>query len=114
MEPTKQDYNGKKGMISYQTTNLGALQAFIANFESSRKCQTTTISLKEYHNIIQEQLSSGILEYDPDKSDGKRVFYMPHRAVNITATKTTKMRIVFDASAKESNNYHWTTVYILD
>ena len=37
--------------------------------------------LEEYHNIIQEQLASGILEYAPDKPDGKRVFYIPHRAV---------------------------------
>ena len=56
--------------------------------------------LQEYHYIIKERLSSGILEHTPGKPDGKRVFYMSHRAVIKTAAETTKMRIVFDASAK--------------
>lgn len=56
-------------MNSYQTTDPGVLHVFIANFESSR-----TDQLEEYRNIIQDQLSSGILEYGPDKPEGKRVF----------------------------------------
>ena len=61
--------------------------------------------LEEYHNIIQEK-SSGILECFPDRSDGERVFCMPHRAVIRAAAETTNILTVFDTSAKESTNHH--------
>ena len=54
----------------------------------------------EYTHIIEEQLEEGIVERIPSKPRGKRVFYLPHKAVVRTEAVTTKVRMVFDASAK--------------
>ena len=50
----------------------------------------------EYTHITEEQLEEGIVERVPSKPTGNRVFYLPHKAV----VRTTKVRMVFDASAK--------------
>ncbi|HEX4852286.1 MAG TPA: reverse transcriptase domain-containing protein, partial [Puia sp.] len=62
--------------------------------------------LKEYHNIMLEQLDQGILEEVPANTDeppawmpdGRR-YYMPHQAVIKETSSTTKLRIVYDASS---------------
>lgn len=55
----------------------------------------------EYDSIIQEQKESGVIE--PANNPAKGVeFYIPHKAVIRETAETTKMRIVYDASAKET------------
>ena len=57
--------------------------------------------LAEYDKIIQDQLAEGIIEVVPEKgSEVGRIHYIPHKAVVRNDKDTTKMRIVFDASAK--------------
>lgn len=57
--------------------------------------------LSKYDDIIQQQLEQGIIEkVDHKTEEGPVNHYIPHHAV-ITPTKTTtKVRIVYDASAK--------------
>ena len=59
---------------------------------------------KEYANINEEQLRVGIVEEAPERPTGERVFYMPHKPVIRESTVTTKISVVFDASAKP---YPW-------
>ena len=59
---------------------------------------------KEYANIIEEQLRVDIIEEAPERPTGERVFYMPHKLVIRESAATTKIRMVFDASAKP---YPW-------
>ena len=54
----------------------------------------------EYTHIIKERLEEGIVERIPSKPTGKRIFYLPHKAVVRTEAVATKVRMVFDASAK--------------
>ena len=57
--------------------------------------------LKEkYEEIVKEQLTKGIVEKVPEKPTGDRTFYMPHKPVIREDAITTKVRMVFDASAK--------------
>ena len=58
--------------------------------------------LKEYDAIIQDQVKQGIVEVitDPTPTDGRVVHYLPHHAVVRQDKATTKMRIVYDASAR--------------
>lgn len=59
-----------------------------------------------YDNVIKEQLDSGIIEKIDDDSeviDGK-VHYLPHHGVIRKDRTTTKLRIVFDGSARENND----------
>ena len=42
----------------------------------------------------------GIVEEAPERPPGERVFYMPHKPVIKESAVTTKVRMVFDASAK--------------
>ena len=57
--------------------------------------------LKEYHRIIQEQLETGIVEeVSEEEPTVKAVHYLPHHAVVRRDKSTTKVRIVYDASAK--------------
>ena len=67
-----------------------------------KKLEKQPSHLDEYDRIIQDQLRQGIVERVTDEPQGKRECYLPHKAVIREAAETTKMRIVFDASAKAS------------
>ena len=58
--------------------------------------------LEEYNRAIKEQVERGIVEVleDPTAVDGERVHYLPHHAVIRHDKETTKLRVVYDASAK--------------
>ena len=56
---------------------------------------------EEYGDIIEEQLKAGgIIKEAPQNPTGERVFYMPHKPVVKQSAVTTKVHMVFDASAK--------------
>lgn len=59
--------------------------------------------LKEYHAVMQDQLQKGIIEKVVDKPQQNAdtiVHYLPHHAVIRKDKQTTKLRIVYDASAR--------------
>ena len=57
--------------------------------------------LYKYDSIIKDQQEKGITERVDEKSkEGERKHYIPHHAVFTPAKDTTKVRIVYDASAK--------------
>ena len=56
-----------------------------------------------YDDVIREQLDLGIIEPAPIEAKGKQ-FYLPHKDVIKQSAETTKLRIVYDASAKESSD----------
>ena len=53
----------------------------------------------KYHKVIQDQLQEGIVERVTDPPVGPE-FYIPHKAVVREAAESTKLRIVYDASAR--------------
>lgn len=56
--------------------------------------------LEKYDGVIQEQLSKGIVEKVPDHASTGLKHYIPHHAVITPQKTTTKLRVVYDASAK--------------
>jgi len=58
---------------------------------------------EEYDSIIQQQLKEGVVEPTPDIATGKE-FYIPHKRVTRENAGSTKLRIVYDASAREKEN----------
>ena len=66
------------------------------------KLQKCPKLLAEYDKIISEQTSKGIVsDVDPDEPvEVGHTHYLPHHAVLWEDKKTTKCRIVFDASSK--------------
>ena len=54
----------------------------------------------EYASIIKQQLEEGIIEPVPERPTGKRITYIPHQPVVREEAATTKVRVVYDASAK--------------
>ena len=62
-----------------------------------------TSSYDQYNAIIQEQKEEGVVESAPAETKGTE-FYIPHRTVARENTESTKLRIVYDASATESPN----------
>ena len=58
--------------------------------------------LEEYHQIMQEQIEKGILEPVPSQPSGENVHYVPHQPVVKEDSETTKLRIVYDCSAKRN------------
>ena len=53
-----------------------------------------------YNNVIQEQIEQGIVEVAPEVAVGNE-FYLPHKAVIRQQAESSKLRVVYDASAKE-------------
>ena len=58
--------------------------------------------LEEYHGIMQQQLEEGILERVPESPTGDNIHYVPHQPVIKENAESTKLRIVYDCSAKEA------------
>ena len=60
-----------------------------------------TNTYDQYDAIIKEQREEGVVELAPAEPKGTE-FYIPHRAVIRENAETTKLRIVYDASAREN------------
>ncbi|XP_066927907.1 uncharacterized protein [Clytia hemisphaerica] len=77
------------------------------NYELSRKrlysnwnkLKNNESLLKDYNEIFQQQLKDGIIERAGHEKPNE-VHYLPHHGVENKSSTTTKLRIVFDASAK--------------
>ena len=69
-----------------------------------KRLKTEPDVLKEYNQVIQDQLEKGIVEVVDDKltDKGNKVHYIPHHAVIRRDKTTTKLRVVYDASAKSN------------
>ena len=83
------------------------------NYELSYNCLTSLVNrlrhdptlLKEFNAIIEEQIKQGIVERVPvEEENNSATHYIPHHGVVRNDRDTTKLRIVFDGSAKEKNN----------
>ena len=55
---------------------------------------------EEYNKIIQHQIQENIVEIAPEQPNG-REFYIPHKPVICENADSTKLRIVYDPSAKK-------------
>ena len=63
--------------------------------------------LHDYNNIVKEQLSAGIIEKIKHvESKPGTVHHLPHRTVVRKQKETTKVRMVFDASASINGVHH--------
>ena len=75
--------------------SLGRLNSQVAKLHRAGK-------LEEYDAIIKEQLAERMVEPAPEPAVG-REFYMPHRAVIKEKAESTKLRVVYDCSARAAN-----------
>ena len=69
-----------------------------------RRLRQNRTLLEDYNKAIVSQLEDGIVEIVSDLtfSDGERVHYLLHHAVIRQDKQTTKLRVVYDASAKST------------
>ena len=76
--------------------SLGRLKSLIKRLEKNPDL------LEKYNNVIQEQIAKGIIERveSSEEDNENRKHYIPHHAVITPEKTTTKIRIVYDASAK--------------
>ena len=75
-----------------------------------RRLRQTPDILKEYDNIIQQQLQKGIVEIVENlHTVPGRVHYLPHHAVIRRDKETSKVRVVYDASVRQLSLF-WTKV----
>ena len=62
--------------------------------------------LNDYNEVMEEQIQEGILEQIPPKPSGEQEHYIPHQAVIRDDAESTKLRIVYECSAKEMLSSH--------
>ena len=71
-----------------------------------RKLRKEPEVLEEYDAVIKDQLASGIIETVTELENADQVLYIPHLAVVRREASTTKVRVVYDASAKVRKGGH--------
>ena len=76
------------------------LELAAARLKSTTKRLLHVHKLEEYGEIMQEQLKDGILEPVSHQPTGDTIHYIPQHAVIKENAETTKLRIVYDCSAK--------------
>ncbi len=73
-----------------------------------QKLQADPVLLNEYNKIICDQLEAGIIERVTETSDSSNeethINFLPHHPVIRRDKDTTKVRVVYDGSAKGSND----------
>ena len=71
-----------------------------------RRLRREPDTLHAYDQVLQDQQTKGIIEKVPPVSGSHRRHYLPHHHVVSPGSATTKLRIVYDGSAKtdKSNN----------
>jgi len=76
-------------------------QRAYARLQQTTKKLIKSDKLAAYNEIIQEYLEMDIIEVCNENSSNIRCRYVPHHAVIKEQAQSTKIRIVFDASARE-------------
>ena len=66
-----------------------------------RKLSQNRDNLTECYNAMKDQLNNGIIEKIEGPGNSGKVMYLPHQAVIRNNHSSTKLRVVFDASAKK-------------
>ena len=84
-------------LSSKKTGSLGQLGSLL------RKLRKDLKRLQQYDEIIRDQLKDSIVERVSDGKVFGKEFYLPHRPLIREAAESNKVRIVFDASAKEND-----------
>ena len=70
-----------------------------------RRLKQDPAVLKEYDDMIKDQLKKGIIEnVPPDRPPEGKIHYLPHHAVVRQDKSTTKVRIAYEASARSGND----------
>ena len=85
---------GHPPLPTNKSGSLKRLQQFLKKLER-------TNTYDQYDAIIKEQREEGVVELATAEPKGTE-FYIPHRAVIRENAETTKLRIVYDASAREN------------
>ena len=65
-----------------------------------RKFRKEPEVLEEYDSVIKEQLDSGVIERVMELERSQKAYYIPYLAVIRREASTTKLRVVYDVSAK--------------
>ncbi|KAL9955947.1 hypothetical protein ACROYT_G037353 [Oculina patagonica] len=100
-------FNGKRYEVSLPWKEAhGPLPS---NYQTSRKrlkgqlerLRSDSEILDTYDAIIKEQEEAGIIERVAELETADKIHYLPHHAVVRKDAKTTKVRVVYDASSKE-------------
>ncbi|XP_055617896.1 uncharacterized protein LOC129763133 [Toxorhynchites rutilus septentrionalis] len=60
---------------------------------------------KEYHEFMREYISLGHMKLVKSSDENNKHFYLPHHPVIKETSSTTKLRVVFDGSAKCSTGF---------
>ena len=82
---------------SNKSGSLGRLNSLLHNLKRNDQFNT-------YNDIIRDQQKNGIVEKVDEKSQCQNnKYYMPHKVAVREVAQTTKVRIVYDASAKNSS-----------
>ncbi|GFU76964.1 integrase catalytic domain-containing protein [Trichonephila clavipes] len=92
--PWKRDSNELGDNFSLEKRRLGSLM---------RKMQRDKVLYSEYCKILKNYLDEGIIEKvtNPFIPTNNPVFYLPHQVIIKNESFTTRLRLVFDASAHE-------------
>ena len=60
-------------------------------------------TIERYDQVIQDQIKAGIVERVSGLVTGRQEFYIPHKPVVCESAETTKLRVVYDASARANS-----------
>ena len=82
------------------TNKLGSLSRLQILLKRLRKDPEL---FQQYDQIIRDQLKEGIIEEFSEGEPIGKEFYLPHKPLTHQSTESTKLRIVFDASAREND-----------
>ena len=85
---------GHPPLPTNKSDSLKTLQQLLKKLERSN-------TYDQYDTIIKEQREEGVVKLAPAKRKGTE-FYIPHRAIIRENADTTKLRIVYDTSAREN------------
>jgi hypothetical protein len=91
--------NAKEELQSNYWLSLGRLKNMV------KKLKEQPDLMPKYAGIFEDQLKKGVIEIvDPEDDTCNDPHYMPHHAVITPQKETTKVRVVFDGSAKEKRS----------
>ncbi|XP_031333915.1 uncharacterized protein LOC116163923 [Photinus pyralis] len=85
----------------FENTREIALRRF---YSLERRLQSNPQLYDDYCAFMRDYLDTGHMEVIPASDISPNVYYIPHHCILRPNSATTKLRVVFDASAKAANN----------